>query len=282
MIPLNLPRFLIVTLALLGAVVAPAMARTADHWSCRSNGFRVAQTGRDIVAGADNAAAPAFSAQAFAAAGFAIAKAAQDPTVSGRVTMERRFRIVSLIGPLLALRDDAYVNYAGTAHPGGETRFWTIDLRRTGPFNLSPDDPFTVVPHRDARLLDLRALVTPAAIHAALGADSFVRQAVPNPAGSLDALLQQLSDGAGAVANACFSVPSDLLTRFAIIGLDRSAALVRIGLPGMGPCRYNLTQLGLRLALHGTLGAQVSRAGRHVCVPPTGLPALTVRLATGS
>jgi hypothetical protein len=243
----------------------------------------VAQSSEDITGGAVSAAtrttAATFSARAFAEAGLAIARQELEAGDANAMTMERKLSVVSLVGPLLALRDEAYVNYSGTAHPGGETRFWTIDLRRGSGFNLSPDDPFTVVPAASGRLIDLRQLFVAADITAALAADAFVRRAVRQPPDRLDALLQDFADGAGVVAGACFDVPPDLLSRFAIVGLERSRAMVRIGLPGSGPCRYNLTQLGLQLVRRGPIAALLASDATRVCRPPASTPPLDLNFS---
>jgi hypothetical protein len=251
-----------------------ASGYASDRWSCESDGFRVDQSREDIVAGATSpanpAAEPAFSARTFAAAGLALARRELEAGEANTLTMERKLSIVSLVGPLLALRDEAYVNYSGTAHPGGETRFWTIDLRRGSSLNLSPDDPFSVITAPSGRLLDLRQLFTAADIRAALAADPFVRRMVRQPSGTLDELVQDLADSAGSVGGACFAVPADLLSRFAIVGLEPAGATVRIGLPGSGPCRYSLTQLGLQLVRRGPIAAVLGSGTPLVCRPPAG------------
>lgn len=251
----------------------PMPGRAADPWSCDSGAFRVTQNAGDIAAGA-RTAATTFSAHAFAEAGFAIARQELDSGDTQSVTMERKFSVVSLVGPLLALRDEAYVEYSGTAHPGGETRFWTIDLRRSGAFNLSPDDPFSVTEDQSGRLVDLRALFSAADIRTALASDPFVRRMVNRPSATLDDLLQALGDGAGLTGTACFSVPADVLSSFAVVGVDGAGVGARVGLPGAGPCRYNLTQLGLRLAPRGPIAALLSPEPPSVCRPPAGTPAL--------
>lgn len=253
-------------------------ANAVDLWTCESGGFRVAQTRDDVTASAsrstNGAGEPAFSARAFAVSGFAIARHELESGDVDSVTMERKLSVVSLVGPLLALRDEAYVNYSGTAHPGGETRFWTIDLRRTGALNLSPDDPFSVIGDASGRLIDLRGLFAAADIRSGLAADAFVRRAAPHPSDTLDDLLRDFGDGAGSVQGACFSVPADLLSSFAITGVERSEVTVRIGLPGAGPCRYELTQLGLRLRLRGPIAAVLTPGVPLVCRPPAGTPPL--------
>ncbi len=61
-------------------------------------------------------------------------------------------------------------------------------------------------------------------------------------------------------AEHCFSFPEDLLARFAFHHLTRDGVAVRLGLPGAGPSRANLTQLGLELALPPALREALQQA----------------------
>jgi len=259
-------------------------ARANDRWSCGSGAYRVAVTDSDVTAGAaqpsNGAAGPTFSARAFASIGFDAERKAFGPGDNASLSMERKFSVVSLVGPWLALRDEAYIDASGTAHPGGETRFWTVDLRRSGAWNLSADDPFTAVQVPDGRLLFLQQLFPASEIRTKLAADPFVRRAVHSSETTLDDLLQDFAEQSDAIQDVCFSVPDDLMSRFAILGAQGPDAVVRIGLPGAGPCRYNLTQLGLLLHPQAPADGALASALSHACRPPAGLPPVTVRLPT--
>ena len=74
----------------------------------------------------------------------------------------------------------------------------------------------------------------------------------------------------GELNGACVSMPSDLLTRFAIVGADSAGILLRLGMPGGGSCRNNLTQIGLHLPIRGPIVSILPNGARDVCVPPAG------------
>jgi hypothetical protein len=246
--------------ALLGlALLAAAAARAAQPWSCQVEGFRVEWSDDNIIAGAEGRQRGGFSAREFAAADYAAVRKEIADMRPSSVVLWHRFSVVSLAGPLLGLRDEAEVDVTPSAHPGGETRLRTVDLRSSRPMTLT-------------------GLFQPSDIRSGLLADSFLKPALDDAPKTLDAIVRDLADNVDRLRDACVSVPADLLTRFAIVGADRGGVLVRIGLPGSGPCRNNLTQVGLRLPSRGAIASILPRGARDICVPPPGMTPLTVTL----
>jgi hypothetical protein len=217
------------------AYAAPAAA--APAWSATSAGYELSITATDIVV--TRGIKMLFSAKAWVRADHAQAVREAE---GDAVRTEHRFSMVSIAGPYLSLRDETYLDITPSAHPGGETRLWTIDLRRLrGPGMITA-----------AQAVDLKGLVGEAPLRRALLADPVVRTARPRPGASLEDIRLALPK-ADFGKDACFDVPEDWTARFVLRGWDRGGLLVRLGLPGSGPCRYNLTQLGLTIAAPPTL-----------------------------
>ncbi|MGH7155029.1 MAG: hypothetical protein ACREF3_13980, partial [Acetobacteraceae bacterium] len=207
-------------------------------WSCTSGDYRATRSVNDITGGPiSRGDRPGFSVAGFAQAGFAIVVAQMRAMQNPGVVMRRTFRVVSLDGPFLGLRDDAYVDFARAAHPGGATRFWTIDLRRSTPIHVDPDDPL-MAPAAGGPVLALTDIATQSAVRNALAADPLVRRLAPHPPDHLPAFLDALGDGAMRLPDACMSVPPDILTRFVIAAVSSGDIIVRLGFPGAGNCRY--------------------------------------------
>lgn len=231
----------IIALAVIG-ILAAAPASATQHWLASSGGFQIEVSDTDIVA--KRAGKSVFSARDAARADF-------DQTVhqaeGAKVRIERKISVISVAGPYLSLRDEAYVELTPSAHPGGETRFWTIDLR----LKSVPPDPKTdgLNAIGAGRSVDLPKLVGAAALARALAQDPFVRAAGGGGANTLDEIHDALASGMSAMANQCFFVPTDWTARSAILGVKGSRLLARLGLPGAGPCRYRLTQLGLSIPI---------------------------------
>lgn len=145
---------------------------------------------------------------------------------------------VSWLFPLLGLREATYQSCGTEAHPGGETRYTTlwIDLDQH-----SLGSPRPVV---------LTELYPEAVILDALRGDALVQKALKGrevPA-ELKALVTALAETPPILEkNECYSFPEDLLARFVFHHQEGDQVAVRLGLPGAGPCRYALTELGLLL-----------------------------------
>jgi hypothetical protein len=241
-------------------LLATAMAaEAAQPWSCSRAGFHVEWSGTDIVAGRDGAPGPGFSARAFATADYTAVKQDAADLQPASVGVSHEFRVLSLAGPLLGLRDEQDVNVVPSAHPGGETALRTIDLR-------------------SSQLVALTDLFQPNDIRSGLLADPFLKPALDDAPPTPEAIVAELGNNVNRIPGACASAPDDLLARFAIVGGDSTGFLVRIGLPGAGPCRYNLTQVGLHLPARGAITGILPHGARDICVPPPNTPPLIVTL----
>lgn len=250
-------RLLIVALA--SPLLLSAPARAAPRWTAAA-----AAAGMNVVVLADDimvmrAGRPVFSARRAAQADYEQAVRQAD---GATVQVKRTFTVVALAGPYLSLRDESYIELSRAAHPGGETRLWTIDLRRVAKNAGTQSDSLDAI--GAGRLVDLRALVGEKALVRALARDPFVRRVGGARVATLDAVRGALSSAASARPDRCYDVPDDWTTRFAITGADASHLRVRVGLPGSGPCRYNLTQLGLEISIPPSL----SNAIGAVRTPP--------------
>lgn len=159
---------------------------------------------------------------------------------------------VAWITPLLGLREAIYQTCPEEAHPGGETRFTTlaIDIARhaQGP-------PRPVV---------LTEIFEAAVVYEALRHDDLVVKAlhgsdIPT---ELAALVKALSETSPVVeGKRCYSFPEDLLARFVLHHSEGTHVAVRLGLPGAGPCRYELTELGLLLPMPDALKPALEHMG---------------------
>ncbi|WP_420137753.1 hypothetical protein [Sphingomonas sp.] len=224
--------------ALAAVTMSAAPATAAPDWSAKWGRYHLSMNDRDIVV--TYGIKLLFSAKAWARADHAQAVRDAD---GDAVRTEHRFSMVALAGPYLSLKDESYTDITPSAHPGGETRLWTIDLRRLrGPGKIAPE-----------QAVDLATLVGATPLSRALVADPVVRTSGVRPGASLDAIRTALPQANFGKGDACFDVPEDWTSRFAIRGWQGAQLQVRLGLPGLGSCRYNLTQLGLAVAVSPTL-----------------------------
>jgi len=261
----------IVTLAI--ALHGHAMAWTAD-----SNGFRVAWTANDITAQRPDGSV-AFSAAEFARSGFNEAKDGMAQGVTWSLTMRRHFRVVSLVGPLLGLRDRLELQVSPSAHPEGEERFWTFDLRRHAPLNGNTG----TLPASERDIVDLRDLFPVDDLFRGLKGDAFVRRAINAPAvTSLTAVLSLLQDRSGSAPNVCASVGPDVLTRFVLTGINAQRVSVRINVSSPDVCAGHRTDLAINLPYRGPI-TQTVRFGKDALrVPPAEVPDFVLSLHSSS
>ena len=131
-------------------------------------------------------------------------------------------------------------------------------------------------------MLALSDLFAEAAIRTALLAAPAVRRLAPRPVNRLPDLLRQMDRGAARVPELCVSVPADSLTRFALVAADAEGVAVRLGLPGAGPCREQMTELMLRLPRRAVLPAARGLLAAPLCQPPAELPPLRLQFAAGN
>ncbi len=267
---------------LLILAAGPATAQRLSIWSGHDQGWRVDWTADDITATRVADGKRVFSMRSFAAAQLDQSMR-QETSAAGTLERERRVSVVSLFGPLLALRDDAFDDFRPSAHPSERVRFWTIDLSAPPKDGFDPSDQFGAAIGADerGRIRSLDQIAPAQAIADALSRDKVVLGDLPHPPRDLDDLLTSWRDQAGnAIGPAsaggahCHDVPEDVLTSFAVVGRTGTGISVRLGLPGSGACHAAFTQLGLVLPVPGDLARAVGTGG--VVTPPPGLPPLRI------
>jgi hypothetical protein len=223
------------------------------YWSGEADGFSITWTGANLLA--TRGSTTVFSAREFAQQGLRqFVALAQDPE-SKQVpdcAYERRFRLLAVVGSLLSFSDQYYASCPREAHPGGETRFTTIDLTKRGRVSYSGPNAFGEVrPGQAGKAVQLTDIFSEEDIYNRLKADPKIARLLAqddphtNPK-RLSDLLNALTGKIGSSPD-CFSVPSDLLTRFAFRHLDATGTTIELGLPGAGPCRDDLTTILLKL-----------------------------------
>lgn len=179
-----------------------------------------------------------FSYESWAEWSFRQEVAKWDDVDAGACRLDIKVTPVSWILPLLGLREATYQSCGVEAHPGGETRYTTlwIDLNEH-----SLGSPRPVV---------LTELYDEAVIAKALRGDPLVQKALKGHAmpEGLDALLIALAETPPVLEGPhCYSFPDDLLSRFVLHHEEGDQVAVHLGLPGAGPCRYRITDIGLLL-----------------------------------
>jgi hypothetical protein len=165
---------------------------------------------------------------------------------------------VSWLLPLLGLREATYQSCGSEAHPGGETRYTTLWIDLNEHSLGSP------------RQILLTELYDEAVIAEALRGDALVQKALKGsnvPAG-LDALLIALAETPPVLeGERCYEFPEDLLARFVLHHQEGEQVAVRLGLPGAGPCRYKVTDIGLLLPKPKVLEDTFERMKREPELP---------------
>lgn len=224
-------------------------------WEGTSGGIRIRWTESDVTAEVDNARDGARFSAASLARGEYDKELGESATNANPCRLEDEISVLSVVGPIISLEHATYSECARSAHPGGETRYASLDLSslRSG---KTPTE---------ARLTSYFA---PPAVFEALRKDSVVRKALrpeigsPQtrgaPPGDLEQLLKRLADVQ--LDEPCAVFPDDLLIRFAFHHRDQSRLAIRVGLPGSGPCRQKLTALGLEFSTPEPLSEMVASA----------------------
>ncbi|HEX2886661.1 hypothetical protein [Vineibacter terrae] len=258
-------RRLLALVLVLAATAGGARAQApAAIWSGTSAGFDVQWTTGDIVV--RRGQQPVFSARDWAQAGLAHFIDVNRDTRSARppdCTLTRSLRIVALVGTMMSLEDGFETTCRREAHPGGMTRLLTVNLAKPGSLAQAGRDAIgRVDPDQPGRAVLLTDLFPASDVLAGLaGAPPLrdvLRRAKSTPA-TLPALLEAVAYASGE-GDACYSVPADLLAAFAFARLDGERIVMRLGLPGDGPCRMNLTTADMPFALPESLTPAVRKA----------------------
>lgn len=234
-------------------------------WTGKSGGFEIRWTTADIQARPLNQPDRlVFSAARLAHRGFQTF--ISPPNLDGseeRVTYERKFTLLSVVGSIISLKDELYYNIQPSAHPGLETRFTAIDLAKSGEVvYVSPPeaDLFELdlaKLGKVAKLTDyfpeeevLKALLNNAIIQEEYGGES------PQSLAELLTLLKGLL-----INEIPYLFPRDFLTRFAFHHPEGENVAVRLGLPSVGGAARGLhAELNLLLPIPPALKKSLTLA----------------------
>jgi hypothetical protein len=224
-------------------------------WEGVSRGVRIQWTTRDLSARSDAAQGETWSLANELRREYE--KAASDLEGTAPCRAEEKITLLSVVGTLVSFERATYSECARAAHPGGETRYATLDLKE-------------VALHRAAaRPVELGDLFPPQAVFEALSKDGVVRKALAAPGHGKGAAPKALPDltkrlSLSVLDEPCATFPLDLMRRFALHHLEAQRIAVRVGVPGAGPCREQLTQLGLLLDAPPSLAPDFAEAaGLH-------------------
>jgi hypothetical protein len=147
---------------------------------------------------------------------------------------------------MISFEDAAEFTCRKEAHPGGMTRLITLDLKRPEKLvERGADAIATVDPNNPGKAVLLTQLFPSEQVFTVLRALSPIEKALKNagvPANSLPQLVQAVAGSTGEGQN-CYSIPTDLTSAFAFDRVEAGQVKVKIGLPGDGLCRMNLTKL---------------------------------------
>jgi hypothetical protein len=233
---------------MLGFASAAACGSTV-YWQGTSQGFRIAWTDQDLEFSSPRGGEFSFRN----AIGPAAEKFFDEMQDSGTAcTYGRSLTLLSVNGPFLSLRDEMSGECRPSAHPTGEVRYTTIDMRKTGDlgYGLDPDEPMSAG-EPGTKLVSLTDLFQPKSV-----LEAFLNDPVIQP--NLDVIPESLADlpealggeeGFPVKGNPCkFELPQDYLTRFALHHRDGRRIAVRVLLrPVGGACRAAHAELGLLL-----------------------------------
>jgi len=255
-----------------GIALAPQPADSSSIWEGTSGSLRLRWTGEDISAQRAGAAdPPVFSLVRRMRASFdqedkatrtenarlaAQAKArGENAPPSVPCVTSNRVSLLSVVGTIVSARVTTMTTCEREAHPAGETRVLSLDLAAFAAAGAKSPA---------AKVVKLTDYFPSSAVFESLRKDSVVREALES-SGVRPTTLPQLLEALAASApvmddKRCYAFPDDLLSRFAFHHREGNQVAVRLGLPGAGPCRENLTQIGLLLPVSPALARAITAA----------------------
>jgi hypothetical protein len=151
------------------------------------------------------------------------------------------------------------------AHPGGEQRYTTIDVSKSGAVAYLGSDSFGAIEEKQlGKAVFLTALFPEKDIYHALLSNHLIGRMLTSEEDktappTLTRLLMELS-GRNGPDGTCFFIPDDLLSRFTFSHIENDKIMVQLGLPGSGWCRDDLTALDLLLSIPDDLKSALARA----------------------
>lgn len=231
------------------AVPARVNGATETYWSGKSAGFDVSWSDSDIIAKQGSDGQTVFSAQQVARAFFAKMK-----PKGLDFTCEQDFKVLSLVGPILSLQYHYYASQSlngepAEAHPDGGTIYFAVDLRKPGDvvkliFGALGAEEVQV------KAVDLTDVFLEPKVISAVRDDKVVKASADvGGAVTAEQLLQRIHNAGLQGPGLCGTFTRWLLNGFAFHHLHRGNVAVRLGVTGSGPCRENLTELGVWLPM---------------------------------
>ncbi len=250
---------------LVGTVPIPAQTAASGRvfWKESSGPYNIEWSAADLKATRSDTGAAIFDAAAETKKQWKSMKN-DDPNAS--LDFERRYRLLSLVGPYLSFEQYDGCDCGG-AHPEEYTRFRTVDLSRGGA-DAKLNEIFP-----DSQLL--RALLDDRIVKGALGKISLATaKAEPK---SVAQLLQALDPKQVKLQDCSYHFNKDtFLSSFAFYDFKGANASVRISLShAVEICRGQMIQLGLNLSASESLrtalvGAKQNHSGLLMIDAPHG------------
>ena len=237
---------------LIAFVATAAVAGAADSgkvlWEGTSGGYSIHWTTADLTA--QKAGSPPFSLKPMVERGFAAYRTAMAGDGAGHCIYQRTFEVISIVGPLIGLRDRYYTSCAEEAHPSVNSRLTTIDLTKPdeGGYGSKADEPLLTDLQHPGKVASLESLFPPERILVALIADPVLKSQVDTGTRTLAQLIEGLDGEELEIPRSpCKqSMPKDILTRFAIHHVETAGVAVRLALePVGGACQSSPADLGL-------------------------------------
>ncbi len=241
---------------LLSALLPPrAEAGETTIYEGSSSGFNLKWTTGDIVV-TDSKGKTIFSAKKQAASDFR--HLIKDREKGMDYSYEQHYQVLSFVGPILSIRVSDFEtctqnNQPAEAHPGGETRYFALDLR--SPENLDGKisaEGLSYEPEtRRAKMFGLNKIFAEKPLIKTLAADKVIKEATQDDLdkSSIKGFLESIDGKVLVGEEQCGTLDKALLNAFAFHHVEKGNAAVRLGVSGAGACRYNLTQLGLLLPI---------------------------------
>ncbi len=179
-------------------------------------------------------------------------------------------KLLSMVGPILSFEQHNFTTCDKEAHPSGQTNFDAIDLRayndameaneKISPSHASLDNYFDPDDVFDALIQDKVVQKALGSIQAHPKNLDGLLKAIDTGLTYLDPQPDSSTDGTSTKFPLCFTMEKDMLNHFAFDHVEGDKVAVRIGLPGAGPCRENLTQIGILLPIPSYLKEAIKGA----------------------
>lgn len=233
-VPLR-PRALLAPLALAATFLAlDATSAAAQIWRGRSGGFEIVWTEEDITARRLRDGVLVFSVKRIVEAQWSEGEA---DTEEGPIEGEYRFRLLSVVGPVISLEEYGYCDCNG-AHPISHAGFVAYDLSES-----TVDDP---------ALARVTGLVSEAGLVEALVADPVLRRGLAEVGGEAPRTIPELvhklnlEDIAVGEDECTYGVSDAFPGNFALHHVDDGRVAVRFSLSHVVEvCRGQMVQVGV-------------------------------------